>query len=127
MKQIKLRLDKDIYPIEAILNACYSFIDRFYFFLDTDGKWVTVSIKPQKNIKNAIPAVNQFKNELVCASLRQKISSANKKIREYIIGSALYSNELLATTEKLSYKNDPLGIATPWKKPIAKKYAETKI
>ena len=41
---MKIRLNSAIYPLEAILNACYCFIDRAYIYLDTNCKKETINI-----------------------------------------------------------------------------------
>lgn len=125
----KIILDTKIYNIEAILNACYSFIERAYIFLDTDsnGNRIRVSIKGKKQLsqKQLEALKGEFMNELLHCALRHTVSKNNKKIREYIIGRALYSTipspDLLISEGEPSYQKDPLGIATSWKKKHGKK------
>lgn len=127
---MKCRLSLKIYPQEAIINACYSFIDKAYISLDTNNSpdSIEVIIKPKAKLsakqRNAL--VDDFKNELLHSALRYQISKNNKKIREYIIGRALYNPPLSAAAapendEKLDYLEDPLGIAIPWEKKYGKK------
>jgi len=126
---MKIRLDLKIYPLEAILNTCYKFIECIYIFLDTDSKarFVKVSMKGKKKLsKKRLAALKgEFMNELLYSVLRHNVSKNNKKIREYIIGRALYSSvsipDLDLDKEKLNYQDDPLGIAVPWEEKYGKK------
>jgi len=126
---MEIKLNSKIYPLEAILNACYTFIDRAYIFLDTDRKKeiIKVSFKGKNKIseKKLEALKGEFMNELLQSALRYKISKNNKKIREYIIGRALYSalptSDLVTANEKLDYIEDPLGIAIPWEEKYGKK------
>lgn len=126
---MNIKLNSKIYPLEAILNACYAFIDRVYIFLDSDskGNLIRVSTKGKHRLseKQLESLHGEFMNELLHCALRYTISKNNKKIREYIIGRALYSalpaSDLVTPTEKLDYQEDPLGIAIPWEKKYGKK------
>lgn len=127
--ETKIELNSKIYPLEAILNACYIFIDRAYIFLDSDpkGNQIKVSIKGKKRLtqKQLEVLKGEFTNELLHSALRYQISKNNKKIREYIIGRALYSAlptpDLFTASGKLDYQEDPLGIAIPWEEKYGKK------
>jgi len=126
---MQINLNSKIYPLEAVLNACYIFVDHIYIFLDTDSKGenIKVSFKgKQKLSKKKLESLrDEFMNELLHSTLRYRVSKNNKKIREYIIGRALYSalptSELELESEKLDYKEDPLGIAIPWEEKYGKK------
>ena len=125
----KITLDSKIYNIEAILNACYNFIERAYIFLDTDhqGNRIKVHIKGKNDLseKQFAALKGEFMNELLNCALRYTISKNNKKIREYIIGRALYSSisspDLFISDGESGYQKDPLGIAAPWRKKHSKK------
>ena len=124
-----IKLNTRIYPLEAILNACYAFIDRAYIFLDSDfsGKQIKVYFKDKKGLsrKRAELFRSEFMNELLHCALRCNISKNNRKIREYIVGRALCSavsvSDLLSGSTKLDYQRDPLGIAIPWEEKYGKK------
>jgi hypothetical protein len=74
---------------------------------------------------------DRFRNELLHATLRLQISKNNKKIREYIVGTALGSSlpvSDLFTLGKDQSKDglvdpldDPLKIALPWEEKYGKK------
>jgi len=126
---MKITINTKVYPLEAILNTCYVFIDRAYIFLSGNpgkGK-VEISIKGKNKIssKQKEPLVSEFKNELLHCALRQQVSRNNKKIREYIIGRALFSMlpvaELTAGGGQEGYQKDSLGIASTWEEKYGKK------
>ena len=126
---MQIKLNSRIYPLEVILNTCYTFIERAYIFLDTDhqGKRIKVQIKGKNNLseKQFAALKGEFMNELLNCALRYTISKNNKKIREYIIGRALYSSisspDLFISEGEQGYQKDPLGIAVPWRKKHSKK------
>ena len=132
---MNIKLNSEIYPLEAILNACYVFVDRAYIFLDTtsQGNRIKVSLKGKNKLsQNRLESLRgEFINELLRCTLRYKISHNNKKIREYIIGRALYSilptSDLFSPSKKNNYQKDPLGIAIPWEKKYGKKSVKRKI
>jgi len=126
---MEFKLDSKIYSLEAILNACYAFIERAYIFLDSDTNRGKISVSLKGKLKLSSRKLEQlrgeFMNELLCCALRYEISKKNKKIREYIIGRALYSAlpaaDLVTSTGKSDYQEDPLGIAIPWEEKYGKK------
>lgn len=130
IKSKKITLDSRIYPVEAVLNAAYIFIDRAYIFLDSKLRnKITVFIKGKKRIsqRQLDCLAGEFMNELLHSALRCAVSKNNKKIREYIVGRALSSALPFsgfgpdAASAKLDYQEDPLGIAVPWEDKYGKK------
>lgn len=126
---MEIKLSRKIYPLEAILNACYAFIERAYIFLDSvsKGSQVKISFNSKDSLsKKQLRALKgEFMNELLHCVLRYEISRNNRKIREYIVGRALYSDlssiDIVTSKDKISYQDDPLGIAKPWEKKYGKK------
>ena len=123
-----IRLDTRTYPLEAILNACYVFLDRAYIFLRSElsDHTIDVSFSSKKTLSSKVfrELTGDFQNELLHAALRFFISQKNKNIREYIVGRALFSalsQGPQAGQQTRSYKGDPLGIAIPWEKKYGKK------
>ncbi|MDI6777703.1 MAG: His-Xaa-Ser system protein HxsD [Patescibacteria group bacterium] len=128
-------LDSKIYSLESIYNTAYVFLDRAYVFLDGDPeKEIEVHLKGKEELdgKKLEALQGEFLNELLNFLLRTKIAKRNKKIREYIIASALVSglpNSFVSPNEdketKAGWQDDPLGIAVPWEeknqKPTGKK------
>jgi His-Xaa-Ser system protein HxsD len=140
---MKIKLNSKIYPLEVILNACYAFIDRAYIFLDSNSKaqdyYVFLKGKNRLAERQLTSLRGEFMNELLHCALRHKISKENKKIREYIIGRALYSASSSAKkgdalSKKLKdkgpdYEKDPLEITKTWEKKYGRdrQSAESKI
>jgi len=132
---MEITLNSKIYPLEAILNTCYTFIDRAYIFLDANhrGNRIKISLKG----KNGIPRRQlkglrgEFMNELLHSALRCAINKNNKKIREYIVGRALYSAlpgpDLVMSEKTRDYQEDPLGIAIPWEEKYGRKKKDARI
>ena len=127
---MNIKLNSKVYPLETILNTCYSFLDRLYFFLDADSKGnnIKISFKGKKKLsqERLKSLKGEFMNELLYNALRFQTATNNKKIREYIIGRALYTPILSpdfglgSIEETLDYKKDPLGIAVPWEEKYGK-------
>jgi len=91
---IMFSLDPQVYPLGAIYNTAYNFIDRAYLFLDGKSnplKNITVTIKPKSaDVKIDLAELKEeFFNELLDNVLRYQITQENKTIREFIIGTAL--------------------------------------
>jgi len=118
--KIILRLNPRIYSLEAIYGASYVFIDRAYIFLDGNlSKEIAVHIKGKRRFspKALEGLVGEFQNELLNYALREKINRHSRRIREYIVGRALFAMpELMPERQgkKRDYQKDPLGIAIPW-------------
>jgi His-Xaa-Ser system protein HxsD len=133
--KMDIKLNSKIYPLEAILNACYVFIDRAYIYLDADAKGKSIKIyfkaKDKLSQRRLEGLRGEFMNELLYSNLRYQISKNNKKIREYIVSRALYSAlspaNLFSSDEKMSYQGDPLGIATPWEEKLSKKKKDARV
>ncbi len=117
---VKFVLDLGAYPLKAIYQACYVFLDRAYIFIDSpSSRTVQVFLKGKKRLsqKQFKNLRGEFLNELLNSALRLEIAKRNRKIREAIIGQALIS----ALGEGVSFKDDPLGIAVPWEEKYGKK------
>jgi len=124
--QIKIEINPEIYPLEAVYGAAYVFLDKAYLRLDGDPeKKVIVNIKSKNNLnkKELENLADDFLNELLNYGLRYRISKNNKKIREYIVGTALLfaSGEDLEEKTKEDWQRDDLGIAVPWEEKYKKK------
>jgi len=114
--KIKIELNPKIYPLEAVLGAAYFFLDKNYVYLDGNlNRKIIVQIKPKdKAKKNTLEDLgNDFLNKLLHYNLRYQISKNNRKIREYIVGTALLS-AIGEAGEEDDWKKDFLDISTPW-------------
>lgn len=123
MNKMTFLLNSKITSLETIYSTCYAFIDKFYIYLDKKKENIIVTLRPKENQPkekiNSKIIEGEFRNELLNNLLREKIAKNNSKIREYILGQALYSSMPSEIEEFLSktgedYVEDPLGIAVPW-------------
>ncbi|MBL7154901.1 MAG: His-Xaa-Ser system protein HxsD [Candidatus Portnoybacteria bacterium] len=117
---IKFLLNLQDYPLEAVYGTAYVFLDKAYLFLDSrPSKKIEVFLKGKKKLtkKQLENLKGEFLNELLNYTLRINLAKHNRKIREYIVGQALFSavsEEEVAKEDEIGYENDPLGIAIPW-------------
>jgi len=124
--KIDISINMSIYPLEAIVSASYAFLDKAYIHLDQPkAGLVKAVIKSKKG--SAVKLKDKFMNELLFATERIGAVKRNKKIREFIVGKALFSavepgNTALPAAadgdkddeEDEEWLDDPLGIAVPW-------------
>jgi len=119
---LKFNLSTDLYPLEAIYQTCYTFLDRAYIYLDSpSAKKVLVSLRGKKKISpEKFKALRgEFMNELLNSALRLEVSKRNRRIRELIVGRALVS--AVRPLKKISFKEDSLGIGKTWEEKYGKK------
>lgn len=116
------------YPMDAVYGASYVFLDRCYVYLDkTADKRILIVLRGKEALDaDALEALaGAFSNELLHQVLRTRIAKRTGKVREMIIGRALFSAEGAADDYSLEddyddlgddadYLDDPLGIAVPW-------------
>ena len=86
-----LSYKKSIYPLDTLFGALYKLIDFGYFFVDEDEDSWLVYIKTQESDSDSL--VDRLNREILFQRLRGLIAEKNAKIREYIIGRALYALE----------------------------------
>ena len=101
------------YSLEGVYQAAYAMLDKLYFYFDKkNAKSLLVEIKPKLNIPPRSLEIlkGEFLNELLSSELRVMVTRRTRKIREALIAQALIG----ASTEKINYTEDPLGIALPW-------------
>ena len=110
---INFKIDNKIYSIEAIIGAAYMFLDRAYLFLDSKSiNSVDVSLKSKKqSTKTQLNNLkDEFLNELLFCSERLAVAKRNKKVREFVVGRALFS-AIEEDEDKDNFNpDDPLGI-----------------
>lgn len=141
---LTLTLNARVYPIEAVMSAAYTFLDRAYVLLDKDSSATIVRIWPKEG-QATRPTEGEFLNELLNEALRLKITKQNQQVREMVINRALFAatstnveEEVLDQAldslddlddldldldgDNLDFLDDPLGIAVPWEE----KYGDDK-
>ncbi len=138
---VLVSVDSAIYSLDSIYDAAYNFLDKAYIHLagDPDGiVEVRLKAKEKMDKKNLKKLGNEFFNELINTGIRSRIAKDNKKIREYIVSTALIgaSKDLQDQIRKEregvnlnplmdeddDWEDDPLGIASSWED----KYEEDK-
>ena len=140
MYSFDITVDLEIYDLDAIKFAAYTFVENGYVKIEKNDDFKAV-VKIETNNEPEL-VKKAFFNELLHQSLRVKVAKHNSKIRERIVLQALVSavhpdmekekgnpavskeiadmaledeiNKLLKEAEEGSYKDDPLNIAIPW-------------
>lgn len=88
-----LKINKNIYPKEVLIQTGYILLDDFYFLIDEDDKYFIVFIKPKDKDKNPLKdVVNKFLEELLESASYIDQMKRTSKIRETILQKALMSN-----------------------------------
>jgi His-Xaa-Ser system protein HxsD len=126
--EVKWDIGTGTYPMDAVYGASYVFIDRCYVYLDkTADKRIIIVLQGKEALDKAAleSLAGEFSNELLHQVLRTRIAKRTGKVREMIIGRALFSAEGATDDYGLDddyddlgddadYLDDPLGIAVPW-------------
>ncbi len=131
-----LFLHCDLYSLEAIYNAAYSFLDKVYiFFSKESSKKIKIKLKAKekREEKEIEILAGNFLNEVINTGLREMIYKENKNIGKIMLGAALLSSSrnLQEEVRKKKEENDnnssheksnedPLGIAVPWEEKYEK-------
>jgi len=92
--EIAFDLDEALYSLEAVQNAVYVFTDRAYVRVERSepGRLkVVMTVKAGAAPSVSVELKGEFDNELIHQVLRQRISTSNQKIREFIVTKALVS------------------------------------
>jgi len=126
--EVKWDIGTGTYPMDAVYGASYVFCDQCYVYLDkTADKRILIVLQGKETLDRAglESLAGNFSNELLHQVLRTRIAKRTGKVREMIIGRALFSAE--GTTDDYGhdddfddlgddadYLDDPLGIAVPW-------------
>lgn len=94
-KELKLKVDAGVYPLEAVQAAAYTLTPRAYVRIARNGgQEISVVLKPKADGADLDVLSGDFHNELLHEALRLKVSQANQKIREYIVTKALVSAQV---------------------------------
>ncbi|MCB9759234.1 MAG: His-Xaa-Ser system protein HxsD [Alphaproteobacteria bacterium] len=125
-RQVSFVLSEDIYPRDAIYGAAYLFVDRCYLFLSRPAdREVGVRLRlktAQEASEEALEALaGEFANELLNQVLRFRVGESTRRIREYTMARAFFSqpartsiDALLAELDAEDMEEDPLEISVPW-------------
>ncbi len=94
VSEIKLKISTKIYPVEAVLNAAYFFIEDFYIFAAPDGTAaLSIELKAKRKLAKGKleAAAGEYFNALTAETLRLSINEANQKFRETLLEQAIAS------------------------------------
>ena len=126
--EVRWDIGTGTYPMDAVYGASYVFLDRCYVYLDkTADRRILIVLRGKETLDaEALEALaGAFSNELLHQVLRSRIAKRTGKVREMIIGRALFSAEGSTDDygfdddyddlgDDADYLDDPLGIAVPW-------------
>ena len=86
---MKLRFNKEIYPLIVLMKSAYSFTDRAYIHLDEEEGYFSVDIEPKKGCEELNE--KEFVNEMLFQAVRLLISGKTKTVRELTLARAFAS------------------------------------
>ena len=111
-ESVDIMLNPEIYPVQAVFGAAYSFMDRAYAVIDGDKKSIVVRLWPKGKLQlkeTALLFSQELLNYMVCLSQAKK----TEKVRLALAKKAFLAHSGAGSGESL-FVNDPLGIASPW-------------
>lgn len=131
-RSVSMKLDAELYPLQAVYGASYVFLDRCFVFLDRPEPSqyrVTLTAKQAVDEAEALrQLVGDFANELLSCAWRHQVTQDNRVAIETVTVQAIAgamgepSLDDLAdfdfTDEAL---DDPLGIAQSWEEKHGRK------
>lgn len=91
-----IKINKEIYPKEVLIQAAYVKLEKYYILIDTDENYFIVSLKykeknPQNNLETS---VYEFFDELIESQSYLDQIERTSKIREIILERALLGQTL---------------------------------
>ncbi len=118
----KISINPDIFSLEVIYSATYTFLDKAYFIFDGDPEEeVYVKVKPKEEL-NLEELVYKIQNEMVNYAVYIVQASRNQGVRNAIITRALQTNgvnfqrneDIQEIDEEELIIEDDEGIAEAW-------------
>lgn len=94
---VTIKINKDIYPKEVLIQASYVKLENFFFFLDQDQDYfiVNMKFKEKKGTNTELEtAVYEFFDELIESQSYLDQLKRTSKIREIILEKALLGQTL---------------------------------
>jgi His-Xaa-Ser system protein HxsD len=105
---IRFELSTKLYPLEAVYQAAYLFIDNFYVYLDRpENGIITVELRAKNGSDEDLGSFEgEFRNELLNQVVRRQVNRQSGKLRELIVSRAIFGalgdqalNQALAAAE----------------------------
>lgn len=89
---IRFELSTKMYPLEAVYQASYLFIDNHYVYLDRpEAGTITVELRYKNGSVDNLEALEgEFRNELLNQIVRRQINRQSGKLRELIVSRAIF-------------------------------------
>ena len=89
---IRFELSTKMYPLEAVYQASYLFIDNHYVYLDRpEAGTITVELRDKNGSTDNLEALEgEFRNELLNQIVRRQINRQSGKLRELIVSRAIF-------------------------------------
>ena len=104
---MRLRFRREIYSLDSVMRAAYSFTDRVYVHLDADDKEYIVELSEKPGCQ--LPTAGDFDNELLGQQIRLSVFEQTKHLRELLYARALATSMVelpVSSTENLRCTGD---------------------
>lgn len=125
---VRITLDRNVYPLDAIYGASYVFIDHSFVLLDVvDSARLRVELRGREELTSVQlqQLAGAFTNELLTQVWRQRVVEQNRDLIAAATGRAMSGAlgpsglddidlEAMRALEDGNEFDDPLGIAIPW-------------
>ena len=88
-----LKINKNIYPKEVLVQACYVKLENFYFLIDEEGEYYLISMRYKEEHKDndLKRAAHEFFDELIESQSYIDQLKRTSEIRQTILERALLS------------------------------------
>lgn len=134
---VTLEINPEVYSLDVVYSAAYSYTRDNYILLDKSGKNILVEIKP-KEVSDLSVLGKEFLNSLIRFEVYKQNSDDSKDLRYLFLQRALMINSPPEGSETLSADegsddlddfdlddlddmiDDPDGIAVPWEEKYGK-------
>jgi len=87
---LTIKLNKEIYSKDAVMETSYKFTNNFYFEIESLGESYLIKMKPKIKLTNTKNIKDIFLNELLDQQLRVNLRKKNQKVKEMIIKKAFF-------------------------------------
>jgi His-Xaa-Ser system protein HxsD len=125
--EVRLSVDAEIYPLEAVQAAAYAFTSRAHVRIaKAEAGKLSVVLKTKSSGDPGVME-GEFLNELLHQSLRLRVSASNQRIREYIVTRALVSAQPPTEPPCAQCEAEQKGAAAPSPAPAVDKELEAEI
>lgn len=89
-----IKINKNIYPKEVIVQATYVKLDKFYFLIDEDENYFIVSMRFKEEKGDLKNAIYEFFDELIESASYLDQLKRTSEIRQTILEKALLTQSL---------------------------------